>query len=110
MNVVSAHKATVDRCSYCFDSNLDAFATFSIRTYIFEAVTKLAQLHKRLQKPLTSESHSRTYVREWLLPFSARIQAEFLSRFFRAVSCRKSDRADICVRLRRKFEEFFRTM
>ena len=37
-----------------------------------------------------SQATSRTYVREWLSPFSARIRMEFLSRFFRTVSCRKS--------------------
>ena len=73
--------------------------TFSILTYIFEAVTKLAQLHKRLHDT-------------WLSPFSARIRAEFLSRFFRAVSCGKSERVrtDIRVRPHWKFEEFFRKM
>ena len=79
-------------------------------------------------KPYKTGSASQATSRhKWLSPFSARIRAEFLSRFFRAVSCRKFARyraenpcgirgkservrADIHVRPRWKFEEFFGKM
>ena len=60
----------------------------------------------------TGSASQATSRHKWLSPFSARIRAEFLSRFFCAVSCGKSERVrtDIRVRPRWKFEEFFRKM
>ena len=54
MNVVSACKATVDHCTALTVTLTPSLLFLYVRTYIFEAITKLAQLHKRL--------HIHTYV------------------------------------------------
>ena len=54
-------------------------ATFSILTYIFEAVTKLAQLHKRLLDTSGFRHFPHKFARNSCLDSSARYCAENLS-------------------------------
>ena len=51
-------------------------ATFSILTYIFEAVTKLAQLHKRLHDTSGFHHFPHESARNSCLDFSVRCPAE----------------------------------
>ena len=87
-------------------------ATFSILTYIFQAVTKLAQLHKRLDNTSGFRRFPHKSARNSCLDSFAQYRAENshgIVRKIRAILCRKSQRirADIHVHPRWKFEEFF---